>query len=49
MWIVNLSVLLLSIRYGVLEAFKRLAVDYYEDLVRWSKIAVDFAASHLGL
>lgn len=49
MWIVNLSILLLSIRVGVLEAFKRLAVDYYEDLARWSKIALDFAASHLGL
>ncbi|MBQ3209725.1 MAG: M50 family metallopeptidase [Alistipes sp.] len=48
MWIVNLSVLLLSIRVGVLEAFKRLAIDYFEDLQRWSKIAIDFAAAHLG-
>ena len=48
MWIVNLSVLLLSIRYGVFEAFKRLAIDYYEDLHRWSKFAIDFVANQLG-
>jgi hypothetical protein len=48
MWIVNLSILLLSIRVGVLEAFKRLAIDYYEDLHRWSKFAIDFVANQLG-
>lgn len=49
MWIVNLSVLLLSIRMGVLKAFKTLAVEYYEDLVMWSKVALDFVMSHLGI
>ena len=49
MWIVNLSVLLLSIRYGVFEAFKRLAIDYYEDLQHWTLFVIEFAKSHLGL
>ena len=48
MWIVNLSVLLLSIRYGVFKAFKELAIAYYNSLHEWCKFAVDFVMSYFG-
>lgn len=48
MWIVNLSVLLLSIRYGVFKAFKELAIAYYDSLHEWCKFAVDFVMSYFG-
>ncbi len=48
MWIVNLSVLLLSIRTGVFEAFKKLAIEYYDNIHLWSKAVVDWIMSYLG-
>ena len=48
MWIVNLSVLLLSIRYGVFKAFKELAIAYYDSLHEWCSIAIDFVMSYFG-
>ena len=48
MWIVNLSVLLLSIRYGVFKAFKELAIAYYDSLHEWCKFAFDFIMSYFG-
>lgn len=45
MWTVNLTILLLSIRYGVIDAFKTLAINYYEQTIVWWKYAVRFAQS----
>lgn len=45
MWTVNLTILLLSIRYGVIDAFKTLAINYYDQIVIWWKYAVRFVQS----
>ena len=47
MWVVNLTILLLSIRYGVIDAFKTLAINYYDQIVIWWKYAVRFVQSLL--
>ena len=47
MWIVNLTIILLSIRIGVLSAFKSLAIDYWNDLQEWNLYAVKFVKSLL--
>lgn len=40
MWTLNLTVLLLSIRYGVIDAYKNLAVEYYDHIISWWKMAM---------
>ena len=47
MWVVNLTILLLSIRYGVIDAFKTLAVEYWSTVVSWWHIVVDYIKSLL--
>lgn len=42
MWTVNLSILLLSIRYGVIDAFKNLAVEYWSTLSDWFELGVEY-------
>ena len=36
MWIVNLTIILMSIRMGVLDAFKNLGIEYWENIREWS-------------
>ena len=47
MWTVNLTILLLSIRYGVIDAFKTLAAEYWSALVSWWHIVVGYIKSLL--
>ena len=47
MWTVNLTILLLSIRYGVIDAFKTLAVEYWSSVVSWYNIVVGYIKSLL--
>ena len=47
MWVVNLTILLLSIRYGVIDAFKTLAVEYWSTVVSWWHIVVGYIKSLL--
>lgn len=42
MWIVNLTVILMSIRMGVLDAFKSLGIEYWHNLRDWSLYAVNY-------
>lgn len=36
MWIVNLTIILMSIRMGVIDAFKNLGIEYWENIREWS-------------
>jgi hypothetical protein len=42
MWTLNLTILLLSIRYGVIDAYKNLAVEYYDQIITWWKMAMKY-------
>ena len=39
---INLTILLLSIRMGVLDSFKTLAIDYWENITEWSQYCIRF-------
>ncbi|MBR7183040.1 MAG: M50 family metallopeptidase [Alistipes sp.] len=45
MWIINLTVLLLSIRFGVIDSFVKLATEYWQTLTEWWRWVVKFVVS----
>ena len=36
MWVVNLTIILMSTRMGVIDAFKNLGIEYWNDIREWS-------------
>lgn len=48
MWVVNLTILLLSIRMGVLESFKELAIDYWDTITDWWQVAYSTVKSWIA-
>ncbi len=43
MWIINLTVLLMSIRFGVIDSFVKLANEYWSTTVDWWEVVLRFA------
>ena len=42
MWVVNLTIILMSTRMGVIDAFKNLGIEYWNDIREWSLWLVSF-------